>query len=59
MGEAQTLHFYDFGMFEPVPEPQNQYYLSLETPGHFNNSKKNPKSFWGNIIYVDIKILEF
>ena len=42
MGESQTLHFYDFGIFERVPEPQSQLFLSLETPGYLNNVKKNP-----------------
>ena len=34
MGEPQTPHFYDLGTFERVPEPQNQLFLSLETPGY-------------------------
>ena len=38
----QTPHFHDFGIFERVPEPQNQYYLSLETPGHSKQSQKIP-----------------
>ena len=42
MGEAQTPHFYDFGIFEPVTKPQNQLCLSLETPGHLNKIKKDP-----------------
>ena len=40
MGEAQTPHFYDFGIFEPVTKPQNQHHLSLETPGHLTKTKK-------------------
>ena len=28
MGETKTFHFFDFGFFGRVPEPQNQYYLS-------------------------------
>ena len=44
MGEPQTS-FYDFGISGRVPEPQNQYYLSLETSEYFNKSKQNPKSF--------------
>ena len=42
MGEAQTPHFYDFGIFEPVTKPQNQQCLSLGTPGHLKTIKKNP-----------------
>ena len=42
MGEAQTPHFYDFGIFEPVTKPQNQHYLSLETPGYSKKINKNP-----------------
>ena len=45
MGEAQTPHFHDFGIFEPVTKPQNQYYLSLETPGHLKQIKKNTWNF--------------
>ena len=45
MGEAQTPHFYDFGIFEPVTKPQNQLCLSLEPPGHLTKSRKNPKHF--------------
>ena len=41
MGETETLHFYDFGIFERVPKPQNQLFLSLEAPRHLNKSKKN------------------
>ena len=31
MGESKTPHFYDFGTFGRVHEPQNQLCLSLET----------------------------
>ena len=41
MGEPKTPHFYNFGISERVPGSQNQYYLSLETPGHLNKSTKN------------------
>ena len=33
MGEAKNLQFYDFGILGRVPGSQNQYDLSLETPG--------------------------
>ena len=42
MGEPQTPHFYDFGILGRVPEPQNQLFLSLETPGHLKQIKKIP-----------------
>ena len=40
MGDPQTPHFHDFGISGRVPEPQNQYYSSLETPGYLNKSRK-------------------
>ena len=42
MGETKTPHFYDFGIFEPVTNPQNQLFLSLETPGDLKEIKGNP-----------------
>ena len=42
MGEAQTLYFYDFEIFEPATKPQNQLCLSLEAPGHLKQIKKQP-----------------
>ena len=42
MGETKTPHVYDFGIVEPVTKPQNQHYLSLETPGHAKKIKTNP-----------------
>ena len=54
MGEAQTPHFYDFGILEPVTKPQNQYYLSLETPGHLNKIKKSPWNIFGYIMFVNV-----
>ena len=34
MGEPQSLRFYDFEIFGRAQTTQNQYYSSLETPGH-------------------------
>ena len=48
MREAQTPHFYDFEIFEPVAKPQNQLSLSLETPGHLK-SLKIPQALKTNI----------
>ena len=59
MGEAQTLHFYDFGIFEPVTKPQNQHYFSLETPGHLKTTKKNMGTSWKNIIYGNLRLKKF
>ena len=42
MGESINPQFDDFGLFGCVPEPQNQYYLSLETPGYQTKIKENP-----------------
>ena len=54
----QTPHFYDFRIFERVPEPQNQHYLSFETPGYFNHFKQKPNHFWNNIIVGNLGMLE-
>ena len=40
MGEPQASHFYDFGTFGHVPEPQNHSFASLETPGYFKQTQK-------------------
>ena len=46
MENPQTPHFYDFRIFECATEPQNQYYLSLERPGHLKSSKKLANYSW-------------
>ena len=33
------------GVFEPATKPQNQLFLSLETPGHLKQSRKSLQSF--------------
>ena len=43
MGETKNLHFYDFGIFEPVAKPQHQLFLSSETPRHLKKSRRIPK----------------
>ena len=58
MGEAQTPHFYDFGIFEPVTKPQNQHYLSLETPGYSKAIEKIPGTFLENITFIKSRNLE-
>ena len=40
MGEHQTPHFYDFGIFERVLSSHNQLFLFLDTPGHLKQIKK-------------------
>ena len=57
MGELKNPHLYDFGIFGRVPEPQNQYYLSLETPGYVKQFKKQLWIICENIIFIDV-ILE-
>ena len=54
---SQTPHLYDFGIFGRVPEPQKHVFLSLGTPGHSKQSKKNPKSF-SKIFFLEIRDLE-
>ena len=49
MGETKIPHFYDSEIAGRVPEAQNQYYLSSETPGHRNKSQKTLKAFLENI----------
>ena len=49
----KTLDFYDFEIFGRVSEPQNQQFLSLETPGCLNKIKKTPGSFSHNIIFLN------
>ena len=49
MGEPKNPYFHDFGICGRVHTPQNQDYSSLETPGHFKKSKKNPKTLFGKI----------
>ena len=58
MGEPKTPHFYDFGTFERVPEPQNHLFSFLETAGYIKKSKKNPGTCSKNIVFANLKILE-
>ena len=56
MGETATPHFYDFGVFGLVPEPQNQLFLSLETPRYLTKSRKK----FGTLeTYIFLKIASF
>ena len=57
MGETKTPHFHDLGIFEPVTKPQNQPFLSLETPGPLKESRKSPKHF-SNIMFYESRKLE-
>ena len=58
MGELENLHFYDFGISGRVPEPQNQFYVSLGTPRYLTNSKKIPGRFLGKHIFANVKYSE-
>ena len=58
MEEPQTHHFYDFGIFERVPEPQHQLFLSLETPGQLRQIKKTPLEHLKHIMFINLKMLE-
>ena len=55
MGEPKTPHFYDFGISGRVPEPQNQLFLSLETPGHLKKSRKSLEHFQ-TYYFINLKI---
>ena len=60
MGETENPHFYDFETFGRVPEPQNQYYSSLETPGYFNKPETNPEPLlnmlrFGNVRFGNVE----
>ena len=58
MGETKTHHFYDFWIFEPVTKPQNQYYLSLQTPGHLKKIMGNLQHFRGIYVFINLWILK-
>ena len=51
MGEAQTLHFLWFRDFRTVTKPQNQLFLSLETPGHLNKKQEKTLGPFKHIIF--------
>ncbi len=57
MREPANLHCYDVGIFGRIPEPQNQYYLSLETPRHLKQLKKIPWVF-RNMVFINLIFLE-
>ena len=57
VGEPKNPHFCDFGIFEPVTKPQNQLFLSLETPGYLKQINKIPGTFSKNIMFANIGIL--
>ena len=46
MGESEIPHFYDFGIFGCVTEPQNQLFLSFETPEYLTKSRRTPGTFF-------------
>ena len=54
MGETKNPHLYDVGIFGPVTKPQNQLFVSLETPVNLKNSETP----WV-IIFINLQILEF
>ena len=58
MGETENPHFYDFEIFGRVSEPQNQLFLSLETPGYLNWSKKTPNHCSERCFFTNITITE-
>ena len=40
------IHFHGFGIFGRVPEPHNQLFLSLETPGYLTKFRNKPGAFY-------------
>ena len=61
MGESKNRHFYDFEIWGRVPEPQNQLFLSLGTPGDLKKSRTNPGTFFScmNIKTSEIVFVDF
>ena len=51
MGETQTSHFYDFGTFGRVPEPQNQVFFILGDTRRPKESRKIPGTFKNTFWY--------
>ena len=58
MGKPINPHFYDFGIWGRVPEPQNQYYLSLETTGYLKELRNTPCNILNHMISINIEKLE-
>ena len=59
IGAPKTHHFFDFGILEPVPTPQNHLFLSLETPGHLKSFEKTPGAFVEKyILLMNIRLRE-
>ena len=56
MGETKNPNFFDFGIYGSVPEPQNQLFLTLETPGHLDKSRKNLEHAQAYYFYKSQKI---
>ena len=57
MGETESPHVHDFGIFGRVPEPQNQYHSSLETPGYLKKTM-NKRIIFGNLMFGNLKMSE-
>ena len=58
MGEPTNPHFCDFGIWGRVPKPQNQYYLSLETPGQQAKIKKISGTFQKYYVFFYFQVRE-
>ena len=54
MGQPKTPHFYDFGTFERVPEPQNQVFLFWR----HQDIKKRQKLYRLKQFFTNIETLE-
>ena len=58
MGEPESPSFYDFRIFGRVPGSQNQYHLSLETPGYQKQIKGNPCNIFQHSIFGKFNVSE-
>ena len=59
MLKAQNSKFHDFGNLGRVQTPQNQYDLSLETPGHLKQNQENNLEHFRNILFYKYGIRFF
>ena len=58
MENPKTPHFHDVGIFGCVHGSQNQYCVSLETPGYIKKPNKDTKSFSKYLLFMNLKISE-
>ena len=59
MGDPTKTPLCAFGNSGRVPEPQNQYYLSLKTPGYLKEIQKISGIFLEHHIFRNIRDMDF